>query len=110
VALAQSWAKTLEKQTEVVWLTKGDAPWLKIRKDGVLVEGGVGSEGFIPLNQFSTRQGSGLRASILPIEILNGDKKVLAVSSGDRNYFVGLSLIDQLMRKQQPSMAATNRG
>ena len=36
-AMAEIWAKNLERQTEVIWLMDGSKPLLKIRKDGVLV-------------------------------------------------------------------------
>jgi len=104
-ALTEIWAKNLEKQTEVVWLTNGKDPLLKIRKDGVLVESTPGSQGWIPLNQFRTKQAFGTR-----VEILNGDQKVLATDAGLRNYYVGLRLIEQLIGKQQNSMSATTRG
>jgi hypothetical protein len=104
-ALAQAWAKTLERQTEVVWLMKGSSPLLKIRKEGVLVEGKSGSDALIPLNQFRVQPLFGLE-----VQILNGDEKVLKANSGDSNYFVGQALIAMLQPKQQQSMAATTRG
>jgi|SRR5882724_4600311 len=101
IAMAEVWAKNLERQTEVVWLTNGSSPLLKIRKDGVLVEGKAGSEGFISLNQFQVKSLYGL-----DVQILNGDQKVITVSSGAQNYFVGLILIAMLQPKQR-SMAAS---
>ena len=103
-AVAEGWAKTLEKQTEVVWLTQDSSPLLKIRKEGIIVEGKAGSETLIPLGQFQTKP---LHA--LQMQILNGDQKVIAVNSAASNYFVGLTLIENLISKQERSMAAFNR-
>ncbi len=100
-AMAETWMKTLERQTEVVWLTNGASPLLKIRKDGVLVEGKSGSDGFISIGQFNTKQLYGL-----DMQILNGNQQVIKVNSGAINFFVGLILISMLANKQR-SMAAT---
>lgn len=99
-AMAETWMKKLERETEVVWLTNGANP-VKIRKDGVLVEGKTGPEGFISLGQFNTKPVYGLE-----VQILNGEQKVLKVNSGLPNYFVGAMLISMLANKQR-SMAAT---
>lgn len=104
--LAETWAKTLDKGTEVVWLKDGDSPLLKIRKDGVLVEPKNGLPTFIPLGQFQ------IKNATFPgsVEILNHDQKVMNINSVAPNYFVGLKLIELLLGKQQQSKAATNRG
>lgn len=103
-ALAETWAKTLDRQTEVVWLVRGTSPLLKIRKDGIMIEGKSGADGFIPLGQFAAKQAYGL-----DVNLLNGDKKVITVSSGEPNYFVGWALLDVIARKQQ-AKAATTQG
>lgn len=104
-ALAETWFKTLERKTEVVWLMKGSSPLLKIRKEGLLVESKPGPDGLIPLNQLRVQPLYGLE-----VQIFNGDKKVLTANSGAENYYVGLTLIEKLIEKQQQSMAATTRG
>jgi hypothetical protein len=105
-SLAGTWAKTLERNTEVVWLKKGSSPFLKIRKDGVVVEGATGMDGLIPLSQ--------MRTQALPmglnVDILNGDRRVITVNSGEANYFVGLALIAMILEKPTQSFAAGTRG
>lgn len=103
-ALAETWAKALDRQTEVVWLVRGSSPLLKIRKDGVMIEGKSGADGFIPLSQFMAKQAYGL-----DVQLLNGDKKVMTVSSGEPNYFVGWALLDAITHQQQ-AKAATTQG
>jgi len=104
--LAETWAKTLERNTEVTWLKKGSSPVLKIRKEGVLVEGATGADGLIPLSQ--------MRVQPIPmglkVDILNGDRKVITVNSGEPNYYVGLALIAMVLEKQTQSFAAGARG
>jgi hypothetical protein len=101
-AIAETWMKTMERQTEVVWLTDGSTPLLKIRKEGVLVEG-KGSAGFISLNQFNVKQAHGLA-----VELRNGDQKILSVNSGTANFHVGLVLIAMLETKQRSIAASTS--
>jgi hypothetical protein len=105
-SLAEIWAKTLERDTEVVWLRKGSSPILKIRKEGVLVEGATGADGLIALSQTRMQP----RQSGLSVDILNGDRKVITVNSGEPNYYVGLALIDMILEKQTHSFAAGVRG
>lgn len=102
-AMAEVWAKNLECQMEVVWLTKGSSPLLKIRKEGVLVEGKTGAEGLIALRQFQIKPLYGLQ-----VQILNGDQEVITVNSGAPNYFVGLVLIAMLQTKQKSMAASTS--
>jgi len=105
-SLAETWAKNLERNTEVIWLQKGSSPLLKIRKEGVLVEGATGADGLIPLSQ--------MRLQPIPlglnVDVLNGDRKVMTVNSGEANYYVGLALIAMILEKQTQSFAATTRG
>jgi hypothetical protein len=103
-ALAEVWAKTLESQTEVVWMMKGSAPLLKIRKEGVLVEEKPGAATLIPLAQIQFKSSLPLQ-----VQILNGTESVISVNSGASNYFVGRSLIAKLIENQQRSMVATHR-
>jgi len=69
-ALATTWMKTLERQSEVVWMSKGSSPTLKIRKDGVLVKEESGVEAFIPLSRFHVKSGFAFAA-----DIFHDDKK-----------------------------------
>jgi hypothetical protein len=103
--MAESWAKKMERCTEVVWLTKGSSPLLKIRKDGVLVEGATGADGFVPLSQMRVQP----KQVGLAVDILNGDRKVITVNSGEPNYYVGLALIAMILEKQTHSFAAGAR-
>ena len=102
-ALAETWAKTLGRKTEVVWLQRGSSALLKIRKEGVLVEGKPGAEALIPLNQFNIKDGYGLDA-----QIRSGDKKVMTVSSAEPNFYVGCALLDMLARNSQSLAASTH--
>jgi hypothetical protein len=104
--LAQTWAKVLERNTEVVWLTKGSSPLMKIRKEGVLIEGKSGSDGLIPLSQMRVQPGQ----AGLAVDILNSDRKVMTVNSSVPNYYVGLALIAMVLENQQRSFAAAPRG
>jgi hypothetical protein len=104
-ALAEVWAKTLESQGEVVWLMNGANPLLKIRKEGILVEGKPGSEGFIPLGQLQFKPAFGMQ-----VQLLKGTEKVVTANSDAANYYVGLALISKLLESQQRSMAAAPRG
>ena len=104
--LAETWAKNLERNMEVVWLTKGSSPFLKIRKEGVLVEGASGADGLIPLGQMRMQP----RQVGLGVDVLNGDRKVMTVNSGEPNYYVGLALIAMILEKQTQSFAAGARG
>jgi hypothetical protein len=105
-SLSETWVKTLERNKEVVWLTKGSSPLLKIRKEGVLVEGASGTDGLIPLSQMRTQP----RQTGLGVDILNGDRKIMTVNSGEPNYYVGLALIAMVLEKQTQSFAAGARG
>ena len=105
-SLAETWAKNLERNTEVIWLQKGSSPLLKIRKEGVLVEGATGADGLIPLSQMRLQP----RQVGLSVDILNGDRKVMTVNSGEPNYHVGLALIAMIIEKQTQSFAAGARG
>ena len=102
-ALAEEWAKTLDRQNEVVWLEKDSNPLPRIRKDGIRIADGTGSDGFIPLTQLRYEDVYGLK-----VDILNGDRKVLTISSGVKNFFVGETLITNVLRKQQAAFGATN--
>jgi hypothetical protein len=104
-SLAETWAKNLERNTEVIWLKKGASPLLKIRKEGVLVEGATGADGLIPLSQMRVEP----RQVGLSVDILNGDRKVMTVNSGEPNYHVGLALIAMILEKQTQSFAAGAR-
>lgn len=88
-----------------MWLKKGDSPRLKIRKEGVMVEGKTGSDALIPLSQLHVQP----RVVGLDVDISNGDRKVLTVNSGEPNYYVGLALIAMVLEKQR-SFAAGGRG
>ena len=101
-ALAEKWAKTLEQNTEVVWLEKGSSPLLRIRKDGITIGDGTGPDGFIPLNQVRYKEVFGLK-----VDILNGDRKVLTAHTSTPNFFVGQTLIANLLKKQSQAYAAT---
>ena len=104
-ALAEKWVKTLERQTEVVWLEKDDKPLLRIRKDGVLIGDGTGLDPFIPLDQLRFKEQYGLR-----MDILNGEKKILTVNSAESNFFVGQALVSSLLKKQSQAFGATTQG
>ncbi len=104
-SLAETWAKALERQTEVVWLANGTKPVLKIRKEGVMVEGVTGVDGLISLGQMRVQP----KPVGLAVDILNGDRKVLTVNSGEPNYYVGLALIAMILEKQTHSFAAGAR-
>jgi len=99
-ALATTWMKTLERQSEVVWMSKGSSPTLKIRKDGVLVGDKSGVDTYIPFGQFQMKPLYGLG-----VQILNGDQKVMTTNSGVPNFHVGLALITILANKR--SVGAT---
>ena len=99
--LAETWAKSLERQTEIVWLTIGSTV-LKIRKDGVLVEG-KDSPGWISLGQLNIKPLAGLDA-----QILNGDQKVVNTSTAGTNFYVGLALIEILGSKQRSAAAGAS--
>jgi len=99
-AMAEVWAKNLERQTEVVWLMDGSKPLLKIRKDGVLVGDKSGVDTYIPFGQFQMKPLYGLG-----VQILNGDQKVMTTNSGVPNFHVGLALITILANKR--SVGAT---
>jgi hypothetical protein len=103
--LAETWAKNLERNMEVVWLTKGSSPFLKIRREGVMLEGATGADGLIPLSQMRVEP----RQVGLSVDILNGDRKVMTVNSGEPNYHVGLALIAMILEKQTQSFAAGAR-
>jgi hypothetical protein len=94
-ALATTWTKTLERQSEIVWMSKGSSPTLKIRKDGVLVKEKTGVETFIPLSRLHVKSGFALSA-----DIFDDDKKIVKVNTGSPNYFVGETLIAMLLQKQ----------
>ncbi|HSS97638.1 MAG TPA: hypothetical protein VLK33_11440 [Terriglobales bacterium] len=100
-AMAETWAKNLERQTDVVWLMDGAKPLLKIRKDGVLVTDKSGTEIYVPFTQFQIKATHGLG-----VEILNANQKVLPTSTAVANFHVGLSLIAILANKR--SMTATS--
>jgi hypothetical protein len=100
-AMAETWAKNLERQTVVVWVVDGAKPLLKIRKDGVLVTDKSGAEIYVPFTQFQMKATHGLG-----VEILNANQKVLSTSSGTANFHVGMSLIAMLANKR--SMTATS--
>ena len=59
--------------------------------------------GFIAFDQLRCKPASGL-----DVDICNGDKKIVTVSSAEPNYFVGPALIEML--GNQKAMAATARG
>src|SRR5262249_9623242 len=101
--MAETWMKTLERQTEVVWLTDGAKPLLKIRKDGVLFVEKSGTEIWIPLNQFNIKPVHGL-----DVQIFNGDQKIVKISVGAINYYPGQELIGMLANKQRSMAAATS--
>ncbi|HEY1461922.1 MAG TPA: hypothetical protein VGF44_00725 [Terriglobales bacterium] len=103
-ALAEVWAKKLESQTEVVWLMNGSTPQVKIRKEGLCVDGKAGMEIFIPFGEIQFKPGFALQ-----IQLLNGAGKVATLNSDAANYYVGLALIARLIDHQQRSMAATTR-
>jgi|SRR5581483_1286612 len=102
-ALAQTWASTVKRENQVVWLSRGDKPLLTIRKEGVLIDGKTGDAGFIAFAQLRCKPAYGL-----DVDICNGDKKILTVSSAEPNYFVGPTLIEML--GNQKAIAATARG
>jgi hypothetical protein len=95
-ALATTWMKTLERQNEIDWMSKGSSPTLKIRKDGVLVKEKSGVEAFIPLSRFQVKSSFALAA-----DIFDDDKKIVKVNTGSPNYFVGETLIAMLLQKQR---------
>jgi hypothetical protein len=100
-AIAEKWAKTLEHQSDVVWIENGTAPLIKIRKDGLVVSEKTGAESFLPLNQVRYKQAFGLK-----LDILNGDRKVLTVDTNAHNFFVGQTLIAMLLKRQSQAFAA----
>ena len=102
-ALANTWMKTLERQSEVIWMEKDSVPTLKIRKDGVIVKEKSGIEEFIPLSQFHVKPGFALT-----VEIFNGDKKLIKVNSGAPNYYVGETLLAMLAEnRSRPATAGS---
>lgn len=102
--MAENWAKALDRNAEVVWLMKGSKPLLKIRKEGVLVEGVTGADGLIPLSRMRVQP-----RHLGGVDVLNGDRRVATVSSSAPNYYVGLSLIATMLEKQTQAFAASSR-
>jgi hypothetical protein len=70
-ALAASWMKTLERQGEVTWLTRDSKPFLRIRKDGVLLQAKNGVDEFIRLNQMQLKNGFAMM-----VEVWNDNRKL----------------------------------
>lgn len=102
-SLAETWAKRLERDKEVVWLSTSAS--MKIRKEGVLLEGASGADGLIPLSQLRVQA----MPSGLSVDLLNGERRILSVNSGEPNYYVGLALIAMILEKQTNSFAAGAR-
>jgi hypothetical protein len=101
--MATSWMKALERQKEVTWITKDSKPFLRIRKDGVILQGKTGVDEFISLNQLQLKAGFAMT-----IEIWNDNRKVGTVNAAEKNYFVGATLIAMLIEGQQrPAMASS---
>jgi hypothetical protein len=94
-ALATNWMKVLERQKEVPWMIKDSKPFLRIRKDGVLLQGKTGVDEFIPLKQLHLKSGFAMM-----IEVWNDNRKIDTISSAGSNYFVGATLIDMLIESQ----------
>jgi hypothetical protein len=95
-SLASTWTKTLDRQKEVVWIAKGTSPILRVRKDGVVFQGKIGTDEFIPLNQLQLKSGH-----LATVDICRGDAKVAKVNSADPNYFVGERLVAMLLENQR---------
>ena len=95
-AMATTWMKTLDRQKEVPWITKNSTPILKIRHDGVIVEGKMESDGFIPLRELELKPGHGLS-----VDVCRGDRKIVVVESAVANYFVGEMLVSKLAESQR---------
>jgi hypothetical protein len=99
-SLASTWMKTLDRQKEVVWMVKGTSPILRIRRDGVVFQGKMGADEFVPLNQLQLKSGHAMA-----VEICRGTEKVAEINSADPNYFVGERLVAMLL-ENQPRPAA----
>jgi hypothetical protein len=94
-ALATTWMKTLDRQKEVVWMVKGTSPILRIRKDGIVYQGKMGTDEFIPMNELRLRSGHAMA-----VELCRGDQNVAKINSGDPNYLVGETLVAMLLENQ----------
>jgi hypothetical protein len=95
-AMATTWMKILDRQKEVPWITKDSTPILKIRHDGVIVEGKMESDGFIPLSELELKAGH-----VLSVNVCRGDRKIVAVESAAANYFVGEMLVSMLAESRR---------
>jgi hypothetical protein len=94
-SLASTWMKTLDRQKEVAWIAKGTSPILRVRKDGVIFQGKIGTDEFIPLNHLQLKS-----RPFATVDICRGDTKVANVNSADPNYFVGERLVAMLLENQ----------
>jgi hypothetical protein len=97
-ALAETWEKRLDKQKEIDWIVNGSQAVLKIRKEGVLVEGNP--VGLIPLDQFQIQSKGWLFA------VCKGEQKVTTVNAASANYYTGLMLIENLRKANSKAMFA----
>jgi hypothetical protein len=97
-AQAETWQKRLEQQNEVDWIVKGSRAVLKIRKEGVLVEGN--SAGLIPLDQFRTESMRGA------VAICKGTQKMITVNAAAPNYYTGVLLIEKLRQGRPMAIGA----
>jgi hypothetical protein len=95
-AMATTWMKTLDRLKEVPWITKDSIPILKIRHDGVIVEGKRESDGFIPLSELELKAGQ-----VLSVKVCRGDREIVAVESAAANYFVGEMLVRMLAESRR---------
>jgi hypothetical protein len=95
-ALTGTWMKTLDRQKEVPWITKGSIPILKIRQDGVIVEGKMESDGFIPFSELQLKEGFALS-----VNVCRGDRKILSINTGEVNFFVGEMLVRMLAENRR---------